>query len=249
MPKITIVPDYQKLSVITAEKIVSYIQQKPDAVICLAGGDTPLGTYQQLKTIVKERSIDISQVTFVGLDEWVGMNETVKGSCRYTLNKHLYKPLNIAEENILFFNGKADPIHHECKRITYEMNKLGGINLILLGIGMNGHLGFNEPNVSMDEYAHVVTLDAITRKVSSKYFATPYPVSKGITLGMKTILSADKIISIANGTKKSTIIEKIINGAASPDVPASLLKNHQHVEFIIDEKAAKYIPNSTENFI
>ncbi len=241
MENVTVVPDYNSLSDLAAERIISCLSQKPNAVVCLAGGNTPLGTYEKLIEKIAEHSLDLSCVTFVGLDEWIGLNGSIKGSCRQTLDEHLYKLLRIAESQILFFDGMASNIKRECERILFEINRLGGLDFILLGVGVNGHIGFNEPNVPMDKYIHVVPLDEVTREVSGKYFDSPVDVSRGITLGMKLILSANEMVVIANGPKKADIIKQTLLGPEDPLVPSSLLRNLNNVEFIIDKEAAKEV--------
>ncbi|WP_085522766.1 glucosamine-6-phosphate deaminase [Tuberibacillus sp. Marseille-P3662] len=244
MTKLSIMPDYNQMSDLAANRIISCLRQKTDAVVCLAGGHTPLGTYKQLIDKVEEQSLDLSQVTFVGLDEWIGINGSIEGSCRHTLDKYVYRPLKVASNQIVFFDGTVTPIGNEKKRVLNEINKLDGIDFMLLGIGMNGHLGFNEPHVSMDEWIHVVSLDEVTKNVSTKYFDNPINISKGITLGLNLILSTKNIIAIANGEEKADIIAKTIQMPPNSKIPSSLLKNHDHVEFIFDKEAAKKLDQS-----
>ncbi|KHE71839.1 glucosamine-6-phosphate deaminase [Halobacillus sp. BBL2006] len=229
------------MSELAAARIISYVKQNPTATICLAAGNTPIGTYQVFSQKVKELSLDLSGITFVSLDEWAGINGDVKGSCRQTLDQYLYKPVNIPEENILFFDGKADDLNKECKRIVYELHQRGGLDFTLLGIGLNGHVGFNEPDVPMDKEVHVVSLNSVTQKVSGKYFEEPIEVSQGITLGMKTILASNKILLIASGDEKAGIVERTVRTEATSEIPASLLKARKNSELIVDSKAGKFV--------
>ncbi|MFD1362428.1 glucosamine-6-phosphate deaminase [Lentibacillus salinarum] len=238
MAKTRFVETHEELSVLAAEKIFSCIQQKPDAVVCLAGGDTPLRTFDIFIEKTKHHSVDLSKITFVGLDEWIGLDGFDKGSCRNTLDEYLFSPLNVKENQIIFFDGKAESTEGECNRIRNAINRLGGLDFILLGIGENGHLGFNEPDVPVDELVHIVTLDNITRESARKYFSSPVNVSKGITLGMKLILSTKEIVTIASGESKAPIVDQIINGPVTHKVPASLLNNLEIAEFIFDKTAA-----------
>jgi glucosamine-6-phosphate isomerase len=239
MSKTIILENHTQLSELAAKRIVSCMKRKPDAVLCLAGGNTPLETYKILIEKVVEENLDLQQVTFVSLDEWVGLNGEDRGSCRYTLNEHLFAPLHIDEQQIVFFDGKAKSMEGECNRVKNIIQDLGGIDLILLGIGENGHIGFNEPHVSLEEAVHIVELDEVTKKVSNKYFDYPVNVSKGITLGMSLILATKEIITIASGKNKAGIVNEIINGPLSAEVPASLLRGFDNVEFIFDSEAIR----------
>lgn len=232
------------MSELAAERIISYIKQNPTATICLAGGYTPIGTYQIFSQKAKESKLDLTGITFVGLDEWVGLNGADKGSCRETLDEYIFRPLHVREDHILFFDGKAANSDKECSRVVEELEQKGGLDFALLGIGLNGHVGFNEPHVPMEQKAHVVTLDDVTRDVSSKYFKEVIKVSQGMTLGMKTILSSDQIVLLASGAEKAEIIAQAVNEKPSPEIPASLLSLNKNFEIILDSEAGRYVESS-----
>ncbi|WP_066189833.1 glucosamine-6-phosphate deaminase [Gracilibacillus timonensis] len=233
------VPNHEQLSWLAASKIMECIKANPNAVICLAGGDTPLTTYAKLVKQVKEEKIDTSKLTFVSLDEWVGLDGEDIGSCRQMLNEYLYKPLHLNEQQIIFFNGKANNIYDEKERITNKMKEVNGIDFILLGVGLNGHIGFNEPNlIGEKEWVQVVPLDDLTKKVSRKYFQATIPVSQGITLGLKAILQAKELLVIASGKKKAQIVKQIIEGPITNNIPATKLRRHKNISWILDEEAA-----------
>ncbi|WP_088810687.1 MULTISPECIES: glucosamine-6-phosphate deaminase [unclassified Listeria] len=230
--------DDKAVAIAISNQIESLLQEKPDALICIAGGDTPLKTMAELVRRNKNGQIDFSKAYFVGLDEWVGLGHETKGSCRQTLYDYFYDQLeNINPDHICFFDGKAKNLAVECKRIDHFIDERGGIDFILLGIGMNGHIGFNEPGVPVDVNAHVVELDDVTKKVMSKYFDQDLPLTNGISLGMKQIKQAKEIIVAATGSKKAEIVELTMNSEPTANIPATLLKNATSTQFFVDQEA------------
>ncbi|WP_088825913.1 glucosamine-6-phosphate deaminase [Listeria goaensis] len=230
--------DDKAVAIAISNQIESLLQEKPDALICIAGGDTPLKTMAELVRRNKNGQIDFSKAYFVGLDEWVGLGRETKGSCRQTLYDYFYDQLeNINPDHVCFFDGKAKNLAVECKRIDHFIDERGGIDFILLGIGMNGHIGFNEPGVPVDVNAHVVELDDVTKKVMSKYFDQDLPLTNGISLGMKQIKQAKEIIVAATGSKKAEIVELTMNSEPTANIPATLLKNATSTQFFVDQEA------------
>lgn len=228
----------ETLAKAVSDQIESLLQKKTDALICIAGGETPLKTMAELVRRNKKGKIDFSKAYFVGLDEWVGLGRETKGSCRQTLYDYFYDQLdNVQPDHICFFDGKASDLDNECKRIDTFIEERGGIDFILLGIGMNGHIGFNEPGVPVDVNAHVVDLDDVTKKVMSKYFDQDLPLTNGISLGMKQIEQAKEIVVAATGAKKAEIIERTIQSEPTTKIPATLLKNAPHTQFFVDQEA------------
>ncbi|MFJ5625055.1 glucosamine-6-phosphate deaminase [Peribacillus loiseleuriae] len=236
--------NYEEMSKVTAEFIINYVNHKPDSLLCLAGGHTPLRTFDYLIEAAINRQVDFSECKFVGLDEWVGLGKSVKGSCQETLYTSLFDRISISEEQICFFNGLAEDTAVECKRVDHFIFENGKIDVILLGIGMNGHLGFNEPNVSPDLYSHVVGLDPVTKDVSSKYFEEEVNVKQGISLGIQHIVESDTVILIANGAKKADIVKQTVEGEKTVEVPSSLVQDLPNVHFFIDEEAASLLEKS-----
>jgi glucosamine-6-phosphate isomerase len=175
----------------------------------------------------------------VGLDEWLGIPPQNEGSCSFYLNHHLFKPLNLTPEQIHVFDAlSADP-ESECARIDAIIRRKGKINLMLVGVGMNGHIGFNEPGVPADLYSHVVNLDPVTQAVGQKYFASTTTLSRGITLGLRHFFESRKAIMIANGSKKAEIVKLALEGPVSINVPASAIQHHSNAIVMLDEEAAR----------
>lgn len=229
-------------------KIVEIIKEKPDAVLCFAGGDSPLEIFQNLIKMKNNHDIDLSSVHFVSLDEWGGLGYDTKGSTNQTLYDALYTPLGIdLENNVHFFDGKATDLEAEAQRILTIVKDLGGIDISLLGIGMNGHLGFNEPGADLELEAGIIPLDPVTKEVGQKYFDTELDLKVGITLGLKTLLASKHVILIANAEKKAEIIKATVEGEISNEVPSSLVRNHASGYLYIDKDAAKLLGGYHEN--
>lgn len=233
---ITILKDYEKLSVHAAKLIIEQVQQKRDSVIVVPGGNTPLGMFRELAKSVKRNEADLSECTFIGLDEWVGLGETVEGGCRYTLNKHFYEPAQIKSSQIYFFDAKAVDLQVECQKMNQKIADVGGLDLIILGLGLNGHVGFNEPGIPWDLLCHVIELDEVTKTVANKYFPDGVVhIDRGITLGMKHISDGKHVVLMVNGEKKKDIVQKVVHNPVSPAVPASALQSHPNCSLIVDE--------------
>jgi glucosamine-6-phosphate isomerase len=230
--------NYKELSAFAADKIIQLVQQQPNAVLCLAGGDTPALTYDLIVEKARTAAVNFSGITFIGLDEWVGIQPTFPGSCYYFLQQKIFGPLNIQKDKIYFFDAMSNDLEAECNRINMAIQQQGGIDLALVGIGMNGHVGFNEPGIAASLKAHVVKLDEVTTSVGQKYFTSNTSLAKGITLGMAQIMDARQVLLIASGEKKATIVRKAIQEKVSNELPASLITTHAHGLFLLDAAAA-----------
>lgn len=238
---IVIEQNYQKLSDKITNEVLDIVKQKPEAVLCFPSGDTPLGLFNNLVSLHRNKIIDMSGCSFIGLDEWAGMDENDEGSCKYTLYQKLFIPCDIAEERIHFFDAKAADLGLECERIDSKISALGGIDLMILGIGMNGHLGLNEPGTDATLLSHVVSLDMVTRHFGQKYFSGLVNLESGITLGLGHIMQSRRVIAMVSGNHKSTIVKKVAEGEISNQVPASLLRNHPNASLCLDREAAMQI--------
>ena len=237
-PKISIYPDYDTMSLAAAERVISLLAKKPNAVICLPSGSTPLGLFKTLVSANQKGAVDFTQCVFVGLDEWVGMGAGDEGSGRELLDRDFFKPIGLRERQIVFFDGKAPNPQSECDRVNKIVAGLGGLDMIVLGVGMNGHLALNEPGSAWDEYAHLTELDPLTVQVGQKYFNKPTVLTKGITLGIRHILDSKTAILLASGKSKAQIISRALAFPVTTDFPATALQNHLNAEIILDQEAA-----------
>lgn len=230
--------NYDALSEAVALQMVNQLISKPDTVFCLASGNTPLKAYEYFVEKVKNSTIDYSQCVFIGLDEWIGIAPDDSGSCHYFLTKNVFEPLTIATEKSYLFDGLSKNLEAECKRISQVIEENNGIDLIIVGVGMNGHIGFNEPGALIDKLVHVVNLDNTTQTVGQKYFDKPMELNKGITIGLRSFLEAKNALLIANGAKKATIIKQTIEGEITPMVPSTIIQLHRSAVVMLDEEAA-----------
>ena len=230
--------NYYQLSAFAADKILHVVQRKPAAVLCLAGGDTPALTYDLLVQKAIGTAVNFDGVTFIGLDEWVGISGDMPGSCYNFLQQKIFTPLHIRPQQVYFFDSMAADLQNECERINIAVENAGGLDLALVGIGLNGHIGFNEPGVDPLLQAHVVDLDAVTTSTGQKYFKNGALLTKGITLGMAQILAAREILLVAGGSKKAAIMRSALHEPVSNEVPASLLTSHDNALILLDEEAA-----------
>ena len=233
--------DHQGLSDTAANEIVSLIRNKPGAVVCLASGETPRLTCQLLVQKVKNEKIDISQLTMIGLDEWVNVPPDNEGSCHYFFKNELINPLQIPEKQVHLFNAMSDKLQDECRKMDTVILDKGGIDLMVVGIGMNGHIGFNEPGVSFDNYSHVIDLDDTTLTVGQKYFKSKAALQKGITLGLKQLQESKKVLMLANGAKKADVIRKTVEEKVTNTFPASIMQTHANGFVMVDKEAASLL--------
>lgn len=234
--KFITVDTYEKLSRQAANIISAQVILKPDAVLGLATGSSPLGTYKQLIDWYKKGDIDFSGVTSVNLDEYVGLDANNDQSYRYFMNTNFFNHINISINNTFVPNGCAADLESEGARYDRHIEQLGGIDLQLLGIGLDGHIGFNEPDKYFVKSTHVVDLHESTIKANSRFFSSENEVPKqAITMGMVSIMQAKKILLIANGRAKRDILEKAFYGPITPEIPASVLQLHPDITVIYSE--------------
>lgn len=231
----------EALAFAAAERMTSLIMTKPNACLCLAAGESPRLSYAALVQKLKAEAVDCSGLRFVSLDEWLGIHPSNSGSCFYFLNEALFKPLHIAPESVHFFNSMSTDPDLECERIDYFIRCAGGLDLILVGIGMNGHIGFNEPGTDPALKSHVVELDSLTTSVGQKYFSSHTLLSQGITLGISQCMEAGTAILLASGEAKAPIIRRTMNDSVSSQLPASHLRLHKNAFLMIDKAAAQLL--------
>jgi glucosamine-6-phosphate isomerase len=234
----------ENLSAFAVEQILQTIKSSPRAVLCLATGDSPKLTYQLFVKEAFYQKINLDDIHFVALDEWLGVPSSNPGSCHYFLNENLFSPLKIKKDNIHLFDAFAKDAMIECDKMNETIRTLGGIDLMLVGVGMNGHIGFNEPGASEIDYAHVAELDSTTQQVGQKYFSQQTVLTRGITLGLAHFFEARKVLMLANGKKKSSIIKSALEGKISTEVPASLIRKHKNSLVLIDNEAASELSDT-----
>lgn len=240
--RIIIEDNYEALSKKAALMVAGQILLKPNTVLGLATGSTPILMYRELVRMHKEEDLDFSEVITFNLDEYVGLDRNDKNSYYYYMFENFFNHVNIKMENIFIPNGMADNLEEECKRYERLIEEKGGIDLQILGIGKNGHIGFNEPDLKFEATTHVVKLDDETIKANSRFFNRIDEVPRfAISMGIKTIMHSKKIILLANGEEKAEAVYKAIYGPIVPNHPASVLQLHPDVTFILDRNAAKYL--------
>lgn len=237
---IVINDSYKAMSEKAATDLINLMEHSASKLVCLASGDTPSGLFTELVNRQKNGSINMNQWKFVGLDEWGGMNGADEGSCRYHINKQFFTPLQIPENNICFFDGRANLLD-ECRRTEEFIKKHNGIDVVILGLGLNGHVGMNEPGASIMEHSHVAAIDEETQRVGQKYFTSPHDISQGITLGLGNILEARHVILLVSGAHKAKIVKRIIEEEPNDNVPASLLQSHPSLTIYLDKDAAQLL--------
>lgn len=226
--------DYAELSSIVADIIENQIKEKKDSFLGLATGSSPVGTYEMLR----QRDIDFSKVKTVNLDEYQGLSKDNNQSYMYFMNENLFKYINIDYNNVHIPNGLAKDLDEECERYNKLLEELGPRDIQILGIGLNGHIGFNEPNTEFTPNTHVVKLSKSTIDANSRFFENYEDVpKKAITMGIKNILDSKHIILIVNGKAKANILKEALYGPITPSVQASILQLHKNVTVVATSDA------------
>ncbi len=246
--KIYAVKDYDAMSKKAAEILAAKLILKPNAVLGLATGSTPVGTYKNLIDMNSKGLIDFSQVKSVNLDEYVGLTGDHDQSYRYFMNTNLFDHVNIDKANTNVPSGIAADTAAECARYDKVIADMGGVDIQVLGIGNNGHIGFNEPDSVFTRGTHIVELTQGTRDANARFFASIDDVpTKAITMGVANIMFADTILLLASGEAKAQAVYDTVMGSITPNVPASILQLHKNVIIVADEAALKLIPASMKN--
>lgn len=240
--KLIVVDNYEKLSKIAAYEFAKIIKEKPDAVLGLATGGSPVGMYKELIRMYENKELDFSKVTTVNLDEYIGLNPEHEQSYRNFMNKNLFNHINVNMERTFIPNGLAKDLEVECKEYDKKIMELGGIDIQLLGVGNNGHIAFNEPDDELYSETHIISLTKNTIKANARFFDNINDVPKrAITMGVGGIMKAKKIILIASGSSKAEAIKGLLSGKVTTENPASMLQMHRDVIVIVDKEAAKLI--------
>lgn len=234
--------DYKDMSRKAANILSAQVIMKPDCVLGLATGSTPIGTYDQLVEWYEKGDLDFSGVTTVNLDEYKGLPRDNDQSYYYFMNKHLFSRVNIAAENTHLPNGMEPDADKECRRYEDLIQSLGGVDLQLLGLGHNGHIGFNEPCEVFEKITHCVDLQESTIEANKRFFNSIDDVPRqAYTMGIKTIMQARKILLVVSGKDKAQIVKEAFFGPVTPNVPASILQMHHDVVIVGDEEALSLV--------
>lgn len=234
--------DYADMSRKAANIISAQVIVKPDCVLGLATGSTPIGLYQQLVAWYEKGDLDFSEVRTVNLDEYKGLSRENDQSYYYFMHHNLFDYVNLPAENSHLPNGMEPDSDKECRRYSELIRSMGGVDLQLLGIGHNGHIGFNEPGDAFDNDVHCVNLTQSTIEANKRFFASADDVPKqAYTMGIKTIMQAKKILIVASGEDKADIVRDAFFGPITPKVPASVLQLHNDVTLVADEAALSKI--------
>ena len=235
--------DYKEMSRKAANILSAQVILKPDCVLGLATGSTPIGTYDQLVEWYKKGDVDFSEVRTVNLDEYRGLTRNNDQSYYYFMHEHLFDRVNIKPENTNVPDGTEPDADKECKRYEKLIESMGGVDIQLLGLGHNGHIGFNEPDNIFAKATHCVNLTESTIEANKRFFASIDDVPRqAYTMGIGTIMKAKKILLIVNGAAKADIVAKAFLGPVTPEVPASILQLHRDVVIVGDEAALSKIP-------
>ena len=240
--KIYVSDDYKDMSRKAANIVSAHVILNPACVLGLATGSTPIGMYKQLIDWYNKGDLDFSQVKSVNLDEYVGLAPTHDQSYRYFMQHNLFDHVNIDPANTNVPNGLASDPEAECERYNQVIRSMGGIDIQVLGMGHNGHIGFNEPGQAFELETHVVNLTDRTIEANARFFASKDEVPKrAITMGIKSIMQARQILVVVSGEDKADIVKKAFFGPVEPQVPASILQMHPNVVLCGDRAALSRI--------
>lgn len=243
--RILVCDNYEEMSKKAAQMILSQITLKPNSVLGLATGSTPIGMYDELVKMYQSGILDFSEVQTFNLDEYYGLSASNHQSYHYFMNEHLFNHVNIFKENIHIPNGMAGDIETECLNYDEAIANSDGIDIQVLGIGNNAHIGFNEPTILFEKGTHVVELDESTRQANARFFNSLDEVpQKAITMGTGSIFKSRKIMLLASGAQKAKAIYETVHGKVRPEVPASILQFHNDIVLILDSKAASLLSES-----
>jgi glucosamine-6-phosphate deaminase len=224
---------YAEACQLAADMIMEQIQEKPESVLGLATGSTPIGIYDIIAKAVAEGELDVSKLTTFNLDEYVNLPVTDPNSYLYFMKENLFDRIGLSAEAYNIPNGNAADIEAECVRYEEAIKAAGGIDLQLLGLGLNGHIAFNEPGTPLDAVTHQVELTESTRVANSRFFASMDEVpTHAVTMGLKTICEARSIVLMACGEAKYDILQAAMNGPVTDEVPASILQQHPDLTVI-----------------
>lgn len=236
--KLIRVKDYKEMSSKAANFIAAQLIEKKDSVLGLATGSTMIGLYGELVSKYKKGEIDFSAVKTINLDEYIGLSSKDTQSYGYYMNEYLFKHINIKRGNYHLPCGICEDVNEECRAYDFLIKTLQGIDLQLLGLGVDGHIGFNEPSHNFVKDTHFIRLDESTIKANARFFQHEYEVPQhAITVGVGPIMTAKKALLCVNGKAKATILKKVLGEPVTSMVPGSILQLHRNLTVIADEEA------------
>ncbi|ARI76443.1 glucosamine-6-phosphate deaminase [Halobacillus mangrovi] len=237
--KIIKVSDYEEMSRKSAKMFYQMIDQQPNIRLGLATGSTPIGFYKYLTEFLQAEETDVSKLLSFNLDEYIGLDPQSPQSFYTFMKEHFYQPLGLNQGQTFIPDGSVSDPDEESKRYEQHIREAGGIDVQLLGVGTNGHIGFNEPGTPFNQRTHQVKLKESTRDANARFFDSKEDVpTHAITMGIGTILDAKKVVLLASGERKADAIYQLVNGEVSEDWPITALKNHPDVTLFVDKDAA-----------
>lgn len=224
-----------------ADRICAQLREKPDSLLCIAAGHSSLGVFHELAKRHRQGEADFSRAGFAAMDEWLGMNDTDPGSCGDFLRKHFLSQVNFPSHRVRLVDGRAKDPAAECASLKAFIAAAGGIDFLVLGIGMNGHLALNEPGVDFSLSVHITELDSTTRQVGQKYFdpslASP-SLTGGLTIGIADMAEVRQVLLLVDGAKKAPILKEVLDSPVTNRLPATALKGMPHSAIWCDPDAA-----------
>jgi glucosamine-6-phosphate deaminase len=241
--KLRIFDDPQQAALALARRVAAALRARPQLVLGLPTGRTPIATYSELRRMHAAGEADFSSAQTFNLDEFAGIDPEHPGSFRRFMEEHLFAAVGLSGERVHFLNGAAPDPDAECERYEREIEAVGGVDLQLVGIGANGHIGFNEPGEQLVARTHRVTLHEVTRRENAALFGgNPDHVPReALSMGMGTILHARCIVLLATGERKARCVERTVRGPLTTKLPASFLQTHRDVELFLDGSAASLL--------
>ena len=240
-----VLPDYGAMSAAAADVVATRLRERPDAVFMIPTGTTPLGMYRELVKMHEEEGLSFARATFFNLDEYLGLPPNHPASYHVYMQENFYGLVDVDPERVHVPDGFAPDPGAECGRYEREIRASGGVDLCVLGIGRNGHIGFNEPGASFDSRTRVVRLAETTRRVNATDFEGDRAPERAISVGMRTISDSREVLLLASGANKAGAVAAAAGGDISEDVPASALRRHPNVSFLLDRDAASALGDPT----
>ena len=229
---------YKELSEAVVREMAELAAKKPGALFCVAAGHSSLGIFNAAADMYAKGQIDFSENCFVAMDEWLGMSVQMPGSCGDFLTKNFLSKVNFPKENIRLFDGTSVPPERECESVGAYIAGRGGIDYIVLGVGMNGHLALNEPGTAFDASVHVTALDEVTVRVGQKYFnGSKAVLLGGLTIGPREITTAKRAVLCVNGAQKAEVLKRVLTGHVGVEFPATVLRGMNNASVYYDAEA------------